>query len=327
MILLAFRLARHYWRLGIRQLVLPIGMKGESFPYRSNFVYKNVTDVSGEEGLICGKWDGRDFSDASREQAVYIPLRFVTDVSGKLVEGSTVRYFNYTLGPTVDYRGKGWDWFSAGIRTAVRRAMDCAGGADEMDSDNALVISCEYAMPHLPVDAEADRWIRLTRLLDEVEPYVGVINGDRLRTRFRDVAYARVVSIFGEGRDVGSISKEGRIRLRAGREFSVAAVTSMSPELESVTPFLCKVLGSSDYFELIDDTAEVSVGILNHRWLLRCRRIFGGRAHLRIASESPKSIMAPEIIIPVDVGWSLLLWPQVVGAALIFVGLIVGLVS
>lgn len=329
MILLAFRFTKHYWPLGIRQLVMPVGMPGESFPYRSQYVYNNVGPVAGEVGLICAKYDGQDFY-AARSSA-YVPLRAVTDVTGRLVPGSTVRYFNYRLGPTLDYRDKSWDSFSEGIRNAVVQAMAEAGDPNGVDSDNALVIRCNYPLPNLPGEEETDRWVTQVRMLASGYPYAGVYagvkDGEELHKRFKSVMYLRVVSVSGVGRNVGSIDNQGRIQLRAGREFSVEAVTNVAPELGDVEPFLYKLLGSTDYFEMINDSSEVSAGILNHRWLARCRRVPNVRTHLRATAEGAARMWNPPTVIPVSIGWSLSLWPQVLGFALMAAGLLLGLVS
>jgi hypothetical protein len=116
MLLLAFRMTRHYWRLVMRQLILTPGFYGESLPYRATYVKAGVGE-SDDVGLICGKFDASDY--AAPHAAVYIPLRVVSNVRRAVISGSTVVYFNYTLGPTVDFRVAQWNAYSDASRTTA----------------------------------------------------------------------------------------------------------------------------------------------------------------------------------------------------------------
>ena len=45
-LILCFRATGHYWPLAFRQLALPVGIRGESFAYRRQFVFGDPPESS-----------------------------------------------------------------------------------------------------------------------------------------------------------------------------------------------------------------------------------------------------------------------------------------
>ncbi len=321
MILLAFRAAKHYWQLAIRQLMLPSGMRGESFPYRADFVYRNLAGTRFPRGLICGKLDVSDF--LAGDAPLYIPFRFITQVELKTVPTGTINYFDYVLGPTVDYRGRHWTAYSAGLYEAVRAAMARQGDQDHQDTDSNLVIEIGYDYPHLPEREELDRWVTLTRLLAQPEPYAHLNRREDIWRQYRQVVYSRVVSISEEGKsgttDPQANYWEGRAVLPAGRECALNLVTNLAPDVAFLSSRY-RLEVSADLFSVIDDTSEIFKGITNHRFLFRTRKIVSARSHLRIRAEEP-DLYVPEVVLPVSFAPSAALALRFLGALLVVLGL------
>lgn len=205
---------------------------------------------------------------------------------------------------------------------ALRKRHGTAG-----DGDNALVIDIGDEFGELDADAELDRWIAVTRLLSSNAPYVDLRESDVIQRRYERVVYSRVASIERAPGEDAPVNSNARLVLLAGHECSVNLVTSVSPSLARLRPIAYGLTASEQYFEPIDDTSEVSQGILNHRYLMRCRRVYRARTHLRFRAAGARSLYAPEMVLPVTIRASWRLWDRVLGATLIIVGILMSLIS
>jgi hypothetical protein len=335
-ILLSYRMTKHYWRLILRQLILPPGFIGESLPYRAPYL-SGVAEEAEAIGLICGKLDPEDFGGS--ERTVYVPLRLVSDVRRERVSGGAVTYFSYMLGPSIDYRGgRPWNSYSDAVRTAVVEGMRRRGVAGR-DDDRVLVTPIDYYLPRLSPGEELDRWIALTRMLAGPDPYEDLGQAEEMHRRYSRVGYIRLASVdeFLQLRRSHGVPArrelpiaKGVIEIRSGAEIGVNVVTNIDPAVQPMDPFVYRLRASSDYFENLDDVSEISSGILMHRFLARTHLVFEGATHLRLAPEAPKDelpVYTPEVVFPVEIVWSVRLAWRIAGGVLTLLGLVFGYVS
>jgi uncharacterized protein DUF87 len=174
-LLLCFRATGHYWPLAFRQLALPVGCPGESFPYRPQFVFNKPEPGTFRRALICMKYDAADRQFGA---STYIPLRWATQCSLSSTRHEDLLTFGFNVGPTVAYTAvestqhrtdQIATMHSPTIQQAVRNALTAAGRGQIPDDDHALVILLDAAdVASLNVDAqerEDERWINITRLL------------------------------------------------------------------------------------------------------------------------------------------------------------------
>jgi hypothetical protein len=123
------------------------------------------------------------------------------------------------------------------------------------------------------------------------------------------------------------IVEGGRFRIGAGREVAIHWVTNISPLTKMHGTLGYQLFGSAASFEMLDDMAEVSSGILNHRFLVRAKKVLRGRSHLRFRATSDPDVYSPEIIVPVEVGWSSKLLPRAVGIFLAGAGIVLNMLG
>ena len=279
-LLLCFRGSKHYWPLCIRQLVLLPGMSGESFPYRKQYIVEEIAPQKKFPlGLICMKFDASEVVDGPQErQSVYVPLRFVTDVVGDFAKDSSLLYFTYTLGSTVDYRDRTLTHYSAEIRDAVLEALK-KRGLQHPDDDRSLVLG--VCLDRGPQNAdpgeelETDRWISVVRALADRSNYVAPIALPSVHERYSKICYTRVSKVqFANSGAVCKpelVSGNHLLSFYANCTYELEFLTNLDPQLPDDKFVEYRLDFDEALFDVVNSKVEVSKGILRHEFVFRCR--------------------------------------------------------
>jgi hypothetical protein len=199
-LLLCFRATGQYWPLAFRQLALPIGSIGESFPYRRPFVFGTISAGTKYRALICMKYDK---GEKGFSETTYIPLRWVQDC--ELLPGNQrdLLTFGFKVDATVHYDAVPSmtdpsetiaTKHSNAIRAAVGRTLQDGSVGPLPDDDRALAILVERnALATIyPADPGRDdeRWVNLSRLLSS--KYLPIVNDGYFSKRLLFTRLSRV---------------------------------------------------------------------------------------------------------------------------------------
>jgi hypothetical protein len=312
LVLLCFRGAKHYWPLCIRQLHLFPGLRGESFPYRSEFVVSDAVKAGTvyPRGLICMKFDSTEISRGlgPTPSPIYVPFRFVERVEASFAHASSLYYFRYFLGNTVDYGDRKLHAYSSDISTAVLHALR-ENGKPLQDTDENLVI--RIRTPHslsygaLQASEETDRWIALTKQLALDQNYAVLQDAWNIHKRYQGICYCRISEVGQlDSRQKPEISEVGaRVELTLDSEsvYRVETITNLSSQLSLKNPFHYVASFDRELFDVVDSETEVSQGVLRHEFLVRCRK---PAAHTQLKL-SPRDyineIHLPDLVLPIRI--------------------------
>jgi hypothetical protein len=273
-LLLCFRATGHYWPLAFRQLALPVGFEGESFPYRRPFVFSNVNEgIQWDRGLICMKYDAKD---STYGKSAYIPLRWVRNCERSGNQENLIT-FNFQMDATIPYPAVSMEGntsvvaetHSELIKDAVKEALREAGGSLD-DDDHALCIAIGPAAIDRQLstskDGEGDRWVNLTRLLSS-----GFLP---LSNRFpADLTFARLnnVKFLDVPGHLPFVEPERQYRFHVGRdvELEVLTVRYFRPEKR----LKLRLNVNPDEIVTVLPAAQIHFGTWIHRFVVTPRKI------------------------------------------------------
>jgi hypothetical protein len=299
----------------MRQLHLFPGLPGESFPYRADFVFKqNVRPGTlYSKGLICMKFDTSELSEepSAPRRPTYLPLRHIEGVVGAFAQKSSLCYFQYHLGKTIDYsEPTRAAQYSAEIEKAVASVLSAA---DESlsDTDANLVIrvplSETLSDTQLEMKEETDRWIKLTKMLARTQTYekLGATQSGLMKDRYSKICYGRVsgISLLDDNRnsELVAIGGTNEQMLDANSSYRLEALTSVDSSLTVNKLFHYNLNFDSELFDVIDTDIQVSAGVLRHDFFFRCRKPTS-HTQLKIAvAEKETVIHVPEIVLPLKI--------------------------
>lgn len=292
-VVLSYRGLLHYWPLVLRQLALPVGVKGEALPYRTSFVLGNLEDLrrhaKGKKALICLKIDP---SETLSGRSYYVPLRFGTICEVDLAPGSaSVIRIVYETGHTPDYT----DADSCLVYSdQICSAVSSAAGVDH-PGDEALVARVDLdggSAFQLTSQAETDRWIALTRVLGDTgrgaKPLVEDLH-DHLKEVYKAI-YPKV--LFMRWDDIPDARKPKGCKkdaygVNVDRQYDAVVVSSLLAGNVVPDPsFRWELRGSRTHFDFLNFSAEIGPGILFHRFPFEPKRASGTPVNLSLAQVS-----------------------------------------
>ena len=266
-----------------------------------------------------------DSTETKDGEAIYVPLRTGTITRVETGTDSTeLARISYLTGFTPDYRGKQQCTlaYSSMIRSAVS-----SKASDPDIGDEALVIgvSLEFSeFAALKAAEENDRWIRLTRVLADIDgiaaPFVDKLKPDQ-RVAYAEI-YPRVVFLrwTGISKTTEKIFLSGdAFDLDVDEQYTANVVSSIfpAPQLKNrLIPWQLK--GSTNHFNFLDFSDGFGPGVAYHAFPFEPRRPSKRPLALRLSpsAEVPQGVFMFDVHLSVKPKYAL-------GSRLILLALVV----